>query len=395
MADVVRPFDAVIAGNTAGALEWYEKRRQNLIGQPVQLHDWARLLCSLGRRSEADPLFEHLADNDDYAMFVAGQRFIEALGRGLSLEEALSTTPLGAAARHKEAITAAMAEFDITRRPPETRHIAICGVSFCGSTLMDQLLEGIPGVSSIGESVWLTLSYVEGQPRTRNFSQAHGPGIQECNHCGQACEFLTPNFRNALGLNPVDWYFRIAERLGTKILVSADKNLPKVVLFDPELRLQALVVFKSPKQAWASNYTKMKAGLSPNAYFEAMMKYMGVWKQAYSNLTHVFNPRDGRVFLDFDRFADAPEAKFRSLTRVLDLEYDPGALAQPGPGHSIGGNSNAIRRASAAEYRIEVRPLGEAAIPADHAEWIDNQADLTELHAAMRQLSEDHLARAA
>lgn len=339
-------------------------------------------------------MFDHLADDDDHAMFVAGQRLIGSLERGLSPEQALSLTPLGAAAPHREAMVAAMTEFDITRRPAEARHIAICGVSFCGSTLLDLLLEGLPGVSSIGESVWLTLSYVNGQSVPRDYSLGHGPGIQECNYCRAKCEFLTPSFRNALGLNPLDWYFRIAERLDTKILVSADKNLEKILRFDPLLRLQAIVVFKSPKQAWTSTYIKMKPDLQSEAYFEAMIKYMDVWKGAYAEMTHSLNPRDGKVFFDFDRFAAAPAPMFAALARALGLEYDPSALFQPSPGHSLGGNGNAVRNVSAAGYRVDVRPLAVPAIPADHAQWIDQQSELTELHAAMQRLSEVDLAMA-
>ena len=389
MPDYARPYDALIAGEPEAALALYEKRRTAMLGQPNQMHNWARLLCGVGRRSEAEFLFEPLSQTEDHAMFVAGQRLIERLEAGLSPAHALQETPLGLAETHREAIAAAMAEFDIARPPAASRHIAICGVSFCGSTLMDLLLEGLPGVASIGESVWLTLNWVGGGPGPRNFSEPRGKGVQQCNYCGHECEFLTPHFRTALGLNPIDWYPRIAEQLRTKVLVSADKNLPKIVLYEPLLRLEALIVFKSPKQAWASNYTKMAKDLGDQAYFDALVKYMTVWKEAYSDLTHNFKPQGRKVFLDFDRFADAPEDGFRSLARRLDLEYDPTALTSPSPGHSLGGNSNALRKVKTAGHRPDVRPLGEPAIPADHAAWIDSQEHLTALHAAMRERSEE------
>jgi len=395
MVEWARPLDALIANDLDGALEWYEKRRANIVNQPANLYNWARLLCSLDRRAEAEPFFDRLADVDDYAMFVAGQRLIGAIGGGLSPEQALNVTPLGAAERHRAAIAAALAEFDITRRPPPARHIAISGIAFCGSTLMDLLLEGVPGVASIGESVWLTLGWIDQKGVPFNYSEPRGRGVQGCNYCGGGCEVLTANFRTAMGLNPVDWYLRIAEQLGTAIIVSADKNLPKTVLMEPRLRLTGLVVFKSPKQAWASTYSKTSAGKTPEQTFQGMVNFLDVWKWAYGEMARTFKPVGGKVFLDFDRFTHAPEAMFRSMVRALDLEYDPAAFVKPEPGHSLGGNNAAIRRVRSAGHSVDVYPLGEPDIPAEHAEWIDSQADLTELHALLEQLSEDDLARAA
>jgi hypothetical protein len=324
---------------------------------------------------------------DEYAVFAAGQRLILAMERGAAPEEALRTTDLGAAERHRKVIAHCLATFDLLAAPAPARHIAICGVSFCGSTLTDLLLEGLPGVASIGESVWLTTNWGNGGAAPRNFSEPRGPGVQQCNYCGFECRCLTADFRTALGLNPVGWYFRIANQLKSDVLVSSDKNLPKIVLFDPHLDLTGLTIFKSPKQAWASNYTKMAKDLSDEVYWEAMVKYMSVWKNAYGELAHRFRPRRGGVFLDFDRFTESPESGFRALARALHLQFDPKALTEPSPGHSLGGNSNALRRVKTAGHRADVRPMGDPAIPPNHAAWIDAQGDLGELHATLKSLS--------
>jgi hypothetical protein len=389
VAEWKRPSDALIANDIEGALQWYEKRRANLLEQPVHLHNWARLLCSIGRRHEATPLIERLAQSEDYAMFVAGQRLLDAMERGLSSESALVSTPLGAAERYRPAITAALPEFDIGHTPPDARHIAITGISFCGSTILDLILEGLPGVGSIGESIWLTLGWIGDGPAPFPFGGTRGtPGIQACNYCGPDCEYLTTNFRTALGLNPIDWYFRIAERLNTKILVSSEKNLPKIILFEPRLRLTGLVVFKSPKQAWSSNYTKISKNFTtPEQGFDAMVKFMDVWKQAYGEAVNLYRPRDGRVFVDFDRFSNSPAPIFRSLVTALDLKYDPDALVAPSPGHSLGGNGNAINGVRKGGQRVNIYPLPEPAIPPDHAAWIDSQPDVNDLHATLRELS--------
>jgi hypothetical protein len=387
------PYDALVAGDIVSALSWYQAKRERIIDQPVHVHNWARLLCDVGRMVEAEPLLARIADIEEYAMFVAGQRLKRALETGATPSAALETVSLGAAARHRAAIATAIETFDLGHRPPMARHIAICGVSFCGSTVLDRILDGLPGVASIGESHWLNKAFVDGHAAPLDFSAFRTIKVPVCSHCGADCALLTPAFRTALALNPTDWYFRIAERLGADTLVSADKNLPKIVLNEPWLRLRALVVFKSPKQAWASNYSKLPAGATSDAATEAMGQYMRTWKAAYGEMVERFKPADGKVFLDFDRFAIDPQTVFPALVEVLGLEYDARALTEPAPGHSIGGNSNAVRQIRAAGHKVSVRPLGNPDIPAAHAAWIDDQADLADLHAEMMRLSAEQLGR--
>ena len=389
MPEVRGPYEGLVANDVGGVLGWYEARRASLMDQPFHLYNWSRLLCSLKRGADVKSFLDILAGIEEYSMFVAGQRLIDAMAAGMTPAEALKATPLGAAERHRNAIMSALSEFNIAETPPEIRHIAISGISFCGSTVLDMLLEGLPGVASIGESIWLTRGWEVAFP----FGETSAKGVQDCNICGSNCAYLTPNFRTALGLNPVDWYYRIANRLKTKILVSSDKNLPKIVLNEPQLRLTGLAVFKSPKQAWASNYAKVLN--TPEATFDGMVKFMDVWKSAYSEILHDYKPKGGKVFVNFDRFAEAPESMFRSLVRALDLEYDPIALVSPSTGHSLGGNSNAINRVHKAGHRVSIYKLPDPIIPADHAMWIDAQPDLNELHDVLKRFSADDLARVA
>jgi len=395
MTELARPLDALVANDIEGALQWYERRRGSILNDPSHLYNlqsWARLLCCLGRRTEALPLLDRLADNEEHAVFVVGQRIIEGGRLDLPPEAQLASVPLGAAERHRKAIGAAMAEFDIFREPRAARHIAISGISFCGSTIMDIILEGLPGVSSIGESIWLTRGWQILFP----YGERSVPGLQGCNRCGADCEYLTPNFRTALGLNPTDWYSRIAEHLNAMVLVSSDKNLPKIIQNDPLLRLTALALFKSPKQAWSSTYKKTSHTYrTPEAAFEGMAQFMTIWKSAYSEILHSFKPLGGKIFIDFDRFSQEPNAMFPLIAHALKLEYDPAALVSPSPGHSLGGNSNAIKRVHGAGHRVAIYPLPEPAIPADHAAWIDGQSDLGELHRALQAASERDLASVA
>jgi hypothetical protein len=276
--------------------------------------------------------------------------------RGLSPAAALAATPLGSVARHRGAIAAALAEFDLRRAPAPARHIAICGVAFCGSTLLDILLEGLRGVASIGESDWLTRGLSEaGVFVPVNPSRPHAHATAPCNQCGPDCAVVTPAFRTAMALDPGGWYFRIAERLGSAIVVSADKNLPKIIVKDPLLRLKALVAFKSPASAWSSTYARRAPDEPPGEAFEAMLAYLVQWRRAYGEMLHDFAPRDGKHFLDFEAFCAGPAAAFQALAERLGLSWDDAALEHLAPGHSIGGNPGtrtSIRRAGG---RLKVR----------------------------------------
>ena len=65
---------------------------------------------------------------------------------------------------------------------------------------------------------------------------------------------LDREFRMGLLADPSDWYQKIAARLGTRVLVSADKNYRKLETLDPELRLDAVVLYKDPLLATAAHW---------------------------------------------------------------------------------------------------------------------------------------------
>ncbi len=379
----VRAYDRLIAGDIDGALAWYESKRKGLMENPVQLHAWARLLCELDRAEETVEMIDRLIDHEEYAMFAAGQRLMMEMRGGLSSDDALARISLGAMEPHREAIAIGAREFPLFERAAPHRNIAICGTAYCGSTLMDRLLSGMQGVSGIGESHWLTRAYRNRQVMPLDFSQPYDKGNPYCGKCGAECEYLTMPFRTALALNPVDWYQKIGHRLGGQVLVSSDKNLPKYVLNDARLRMTGLIIFKSPKQAWSSMYVKMAKGLPDEHYVEAMKKYLANWTTQYGDMLKNFRPQDGKVVLDFEAFTRAPAPELERLCQRLGVAYDASVLEQALPGHSIGGNGPAMKRIKDNGFNPDIRPAGPPAIPQDHADWIDAQDDVNELHAAL------------
>jgi hypothetical protein len=337
--------------------------------QPAVLRGLARTLTELGREADAAPFWTKLRNldpSDAEAPFHLARRTI---GQGVSPEEAVSSAaPDGNELLRHQLV--GLLQSDTKAPPDDVRHVAICGVSFCGSTLLDRVLAGLPGARSIGESHWLTkehdgVHYVPinlGRPRS-----GRGPF---CSVCGPKCAVLTAEFRNGLVADATGWYQRIAAQLRTSLLISADKNLPKLIDLDPLLRFSALVTFKSPEQAWASQLAKLPKGLSPEKDDLELARYMDVWTASYRNFLDDFEPEGGKTFLFFDDFARNPKLLLAIICARLQIPYDPTVLEETRPGHAIGGNKGAMARLRAADYGVGITPLPELHLPEGHSEMI-------------------------
>lgn len=341
--------------------------------EPVRRYA-ARLLDAEGRTEEADHHWTALRDRDAND-FEAAFHIARALADGGASNEAAAAT---AAAAANDVFRAAIADALRDRAPPltgEFRHVAICGVSYCGSTLLDRLLGGLPGVKSIGESHWITKVRRDDRYCDMDLSlPLETARFVPCTVCGAHCEVLTPAFRRSLAADSHGWYRKIAARLKTRILVSADKGLPKLSDKDPLLELSALIVFKSPEQAWRSQLDKLPAGRGADYYDAECRAYLDTWAKRYESFVHHFRPAGPLVFLNFDAFTRTPESLLRALCDRLDLPFDGGVLLRTVPGHAIGGNGRAMRRLRDKDYGVDIAPLPDAALDAQHRETIAHHA---------------------
>lgn len=278
----------------------------------------------------------------------------------------------------------------------EFTHVAISGVSFCGSTLLDRVLGGLPGVKSTGESHWLTKVRAEtGYCDAIMSIPLAEARFVPCTVCGANCDVLSRNFRRSLVADNADWYRKIALRLGTRMLISADKGLRKLMEKDPLLEFSALVVFKSPEQAWRSQLDKLPKDRDA-AYYEAeCRKYMDVWAKQYGLYLHHFRPQGPVVFLNFDAFTQSPEALLRAVCDRLGLPFDAGVLKRTEPGHAIGGNARSMKRLRDKDYAVEIESLPDPALDPVHAQIIEDNAtaqdvwrELMVRHQALAQHAE-------
>lgn len=272
--------------------------------------------------------------------------------------------------------------------PPDmagVRHVAICGVSYCGSTMMDRVLGSLPGVLSIGESHWLAEnrdfqtrgSRLEPIPWWRD-----DPGrIVNCWICGRGCPVLTRDFRAALSAFRDRWYFRIAGQLDTRTLISADKNLAKYVRLDPLLRFDALVLAKTPAQAWRSHRDNI--GIAEDRFETEIPRYLDRWSREYDDFLRLRN-RGRRHVCILDDFAADPAGGLAALCGALDLPFAESALVDIRLSHAIGGNGRSARELRESQGDFRIRPLDPPALSDRERRLIDAHAPAAETMTRLR-----------
>ncbi len=344
---------------------------------------YARLLVELERPEDAHPLWLDLAQAkpaDFEACFQVAQWKVT---KGASPLDAVAEIAPTASDLFKSRLIRVLTEPVIKRRPNlNVRHLAICGASYCGSTLLDRLLGSLSGVASVGESHWLTAA--RGTTGAEiDFGAAKPPSLLECTSCGSACPVLTLDFRMDLSANRKTWYQKIAERLQTAVLVSSDKNWAKIIDHDPLLRLDALVLFKSPLHAWRSKRAKLPTDKSGDFYEEQLRSYIRAWCRAYTVYFGAIRPTGAIEFVWFDEFAARPENSFEVLCERLGLRYEAGVLQRLRPGHTIGGNTGTTARITARNFKVEIQALPEPDLPNNEHEILEGDAEMQELFAAM------------
>jgi len=331
----------------------------------------ARMRDEMNRRDEALPHWRALQAVNPKD-FEAAYHVAHAMrSDGASVDAALASVAGDVPPAFAGNLRAVLADPPKAPRQDGVRSVMICGVSYCGSTLFDRLLGSLPGVASIGESHWLVKGKVPGVGYDLlDFARDFADDMVKCSVCGKKCEVLTAEFRRALAADRTNWYFRIAERLGTQLLGACDKNPAKIVDNDPLLRLDALVLFKSLPQAWWSELQKRKPGQDEAYYLAECERYVTTWSQSYAMFLESFSPQGKVAFLSFEEFVRAPAQVLSAACEALSLPFDEEVLKFARPGHAIGGNDKAVRRLKTAHYAPDITPLELPPLPESHARII-------------------------
>jgi len=225
-------------------------------------------------------------------------------------------------------------------------HVAICGLSFCGSTVLSYVLGSLPGAATIGESHWLVDPLPDGT-------------VLGCGRCDTRCTVITPALREQLRTAGPDWYDVIGVALGPQVLVSSDKDHALLGRLDPDGRRSELVVFKSPiDHLWSYVRALTSAGERPDVAW-----YPKGWAEHYGREPRI---RGRRAFLLLDDFLRSPSASVAALADWLGVAFDPRALEYwEFPHHAVGGNFNPFETTNLGRRRIDPERRATVSVPDD------------------------------
>ncbi|MBW2269949.1 MAG: hypothetical protein JRH16_15370 [Deltaproteobacteria bacterium] len=371
---------------------WEEARtvfRQALSREPENTAALRRLadLAQLdGRADEAKALWHGLADLQPERPDACLQIARLSLRRGASqealafAERAVHLAPPGRP--HEIGHRARSLRDHLIRGEKDlgARHVAIGGMSFCGSTLLGFLLGGLPGVANLGESHALIYRRKGDRAHSADLEEAATETMVRCTSCRDApCPVWTLGFRRNLADDPLDWYGKLAAQVGAPIVISSDKSHAKLSGLDPFGRHDLIVLFKSPGVAWTSARMRPHLSSDPAVYFAR-------WEREYARLLGDLPVRGRRIVLSFDAFRRAPEAHLTRLTELLDLPRSADAeLASVHSGqHVIGGNQWTRRDMRVHGEELAIRADDQRELHEDEARQVANYEARSPVFAKLR-----------
>ena len=204
-----------------------------------------------------------------------------------------------------------------------------------------------------------------------------------CARCGPSCEVLTREFRIGLLADRLHWYHKIAQQLCAGILISSDKNFDKIIAHDPLLRLDAVVLFKSPRKAAFSHFRHRRRKGYPEAPGSEVSKYLTKWARSYETFLDRFDVRGKRVFLSWDRFCQDPLGHLEGLCAMLGLPFDSRVLERIDPDqHCLGGNrmvNQHFRQSASFRVQQSSRPT----LAAEHEEAVERHDGSRGVHGRL------------
>ncbi len=163
-----------------------------------------------------------------------------------------------------------------------------------------------------------------------------------CRVCGTMCEVFSPEFRRSLAAMQYGRYAEIAKRLGTKVLVTSDKNFNNYWLEDPLFRFDLIVLFKPLKsQIWSALKKRARDGeaVGGSEAEDYVRGLLDRWARDYSMLLRFIRPKGQKIVLNWNAFTLAPAAHMAALVDKLNLPGNGDVLEKIRVQHTIGGNT--------------------------------------------------------
>lgn len=270
------------------------------------------------------------------------------------------------------------------------RHIAIGGISFCGSTVLSSLLGSVDGVFNVGESHhMIERSEPKQVGQARNLILGGGlfqwgkddpDSLFPCHSCGPRCEVFDDRFRQQLASAPAGWYGKIAAQAGARVLVSSDKNSIFLQQKDPLSDYDLVLLYKSPSAAWASELKNKerlrRMGLDRPDLHRLLQDYLTRWSSNYLALLRGMRPTGSLIVMSWDGFCSLPEEHWARLLSHLGLRSTSDVFgAVKLDQHFFGGNVDIRSQELAGAGAIEISPPAAPELPEEEREEIASHTE--------------------
>lgn len=197
--------------------------------------------------------------------------------------------------------------------------IAILGTSYCGSTLLEMLLDSQPGLAGAGEVRWFTDA-----PENQKFKSI-------CTIHSFSCPVFTDKLRQECRKYPRELYQRVQRALDAPVLLTSDKHYQVYEIHGfPD---KAIVCFKHLAGSVLS--FKRHEGISTQEHLEC-------WQSIYlNNFAFLDSYEIPYICVQAENLWNT-EYEIRRIMNFLDMPFDKEALKRWWDKkniHRIGGNS--------------------------------------------------------
>ncbi len=210
--------------------------------------------------------------------------------------------------------------------------MGIVGLDYCGSTLISNVMSGLPGVINAGESHWII---------DRNL------GCRECHSkpCPVFDGLLLGELRS-LDLETESWWGRIGQHTGAELIISSDKLPRHYDRFGCPDYL--LYLHKSPESniiSWCKRKFRIDGEIPDQFSSEQILSGMRWWIEISTANMEWLSTQDSDISeMSLESFSSNPKSMLKSICGWLGIEYDHTAIEFWNRElHYIGGNHSVKR----------------------------------------------------
>lgn len=270
------------------------------------------------------------------------------------------------------------------------RMVAVCSVSYSGSTFFSELLGRLKGTYNIGESHTLAKGIAKDENGRRVQVTADNATVETmlpCSVCGPGnpCKTFTIDFRKEMIRSPLQWYKRIAAYVESDVLISSDKNFNHYVELDPLQRFDSVVLFKSPVNSYFSQYKRSEKNRDRGVQVFSPSDYLSVWKRSYKSFLFSLRPTGRHLFISWEMFTQNPYYHMKRVCEYLGIEFDHDLLEREQERDCcFGGNFKVVKQFR--EKKVTVKEEQKSIdLPQEIIQEIESDAGAAALHNELRR----------